>query len=189
MLWEEKKERCLSSFKHPEEILYIGSNRTFNGPHKEIPSGYFLSARKISHFGYVQTVLVFVIFTVGFEQKRNLHKVFNWSWNSLVSLSSRLHCASYKLLCLELQKQRTGNNIEAPDPSPSGASHHITQPFQNALIRLQVVTFLLPLLRWRLYQTSIIYSWNFLISQLSLFMASLRAYILQPALFCNMQSS
>lgn len=38
------------------------------------------------------------------------------------------------------------------------SSHHIVQPFQNALITLQVVIFLLPLLRWRLCQTPIIYS-------------------------------
>lgn len=48
--------------------------------------------------------------------------------------------------------------FRAPDSSPYDASHHIVQPFQNALIMLQVVIFLLPLLGLRLYQNPIIYS-------------------------------
>lgn len=47
--------------------------------------------------------------------------------------------------CLQPHKElRT--TFRAPDSSPYDASHHIVQPFQNALIMLQVVIFLLPLL-------------------------------------------
>lgn len=129
-------------------------------------------------------MLIFITFTAVLEQKCNFHQVFNWLCNSLITFIQTTLCF-FQTLSLQPRKNWKWH-WELPG-SPCGASHPILQPFQSTLIHCRQVFSGCLYLDEGCTNPALWMAGNSLISYLSLFIASLLAYALLPALFCNVQ--
>lgn len=128
--YETEIRDYLSPFKHPEQIFYTGSNRTFHCPHKEIPSGYFLSARKPASL--VTSKLCWFLLSSPWVLNKNATSTKSLTDHEIVWF--HFHPACTTLLTNHYVSSHTNKELEtmlrASNSCPYIASPHLYSPFK-----------------------------------------------------------